>query len=59
MCGSLCDAVLETEASAARARVDARSNLFLVPLDDHCEWYRYHHLFEDLLRHELEEQEPS
>ena len=53
MCGSLCDAVLETEASGARLESLRASSLFLVPLDDHCEWYRYHHLFEELLRHEL------
>jgi LuxR family maltose regulon positive regulatory protein len=53
MCGSLCDAVLETEASGARLEAMRESSLFLVPLDDRCEWYRYHHLFEDLLRHEL------
>ena len=53
MCGSLCDAVLETEASGARLESMRESNLFLVPLDDRCEWYRYHHLFEELLRHEL------
>ena len=53
MCGSLCDAVLETEASGARLESMRASNLFLVPLDDHCEWYRYHHLFQELLRHEL------
>ncbi|HEY2790447.1 MAG TPA: LuxR C-terminal-related transcriptional regulator [Gaiellales bacterium] len=53
MCGSLCDAVLETEASGARLESLRASSLFLVPLDDHCEWYRYHHMFEELLRHEL------
>ncbi len=53
MCGSLCDAVLETEASGARLESLRAASLFLVPLDDHCEWYRYHHLFEELLRHEL------
>jgi LuxR family maltose regulon positive regulatory protein len=53
MCGSLCDAVLETEASGSRLESMRESNLFLVPLDDRCEWYRYHHLFEELLRHEL------
>ncbi len=53
MCGSLCDAVLETEASGARLESLRASSLFLVPLDDRCEWYRYHHMFEELLRHEL------
>jgi LuxR family maltose regulon positive regulatory protein len=51
--GPLCDAVLEVEGSAARLGGLERSNLFLVPLDDHREWYRYHHLFVELLRAEL------
>jgi LuxR family maltose regulon positive regulatory protein len=50
MCGSLCDAALETEDSGSRLESMHESNLFLVPLDDHGEWYRYHHLLEDLLR---------
>ena len=37
----------------------ARSNLFLVPLDRTGEWYRYHHLFQELLRSELERAEPD
>jgi len=36
-----------------------RSNLFLIPLDDHREWYRYHHLFADFLRQRLRESEPD
>jgi LuxR family maltose regulon positive regulatory protein len=51
--GPLCDAVLETEGSAGVLVELERSNLFLVPLDDHREWYRYHHLFAQLLRVEL------
>jgi LuxR family maltose regulon positive regulatory protein len=51
--GPLCDAVLETEGSTALLEELERSNLFLVPLDDHREWYRYHHLFAELLRLEL------
>jgi LuxR family maltose regulon positive regulatory protein len=53
-CGSLCDAVAGLEGSAALLAELERSNLFLVPLDTRREWYRYHHLFGDLLRHELE-----
>jgi LuxR family transcriptional regulator, maltose regulon positive regulatory protein len=53
LCGSLCDAALVTEGSASRLESMREANLFLVPLDDRCEWYRYHHLFEELLRHEL------
>jgi LuxR family maltose regulon positive regulatory protein len=50
---SLCDAVLERTDSAARIAELERSNLFLVPLDARGEWYRYHHLFAELLRIEL------
>jgi LuxR family maltose regulon positive regulatory protein len=51
--GPLCDAVLETEGSAGLLEELERSNLFLVPLDDHRQWYRYHRLFAELLRVEL------
>jgi LuxR family transcriptional regulator, maltose regulon positive regulatory protein len=51
--GPLCDAVLQAEGSAEVLRGLERSNLFLVPLDDRREWYRYHHLFAQLLRVEL------
>jgi LuxR family maltose regulon positive regulatory protein len=51
--GPLCDAVLEREGSAALLAELERSNLLLVPLDSKREWYRYHHLFGDLLRQEL------
>jgi LuxR family maltose regulon positive regulatory protein len=52
--GPLCDAVLETEGSAGLLRELECSNLFLVPLDDHRQWYRYHQLFAQLLRVELD-----
>jgi LuxR family maltose regulon positive regulatory protein len=51
--GPLCDAVLEAEGSAGLLVELERSNLFLVPLDQRREWYRYHHLFSELLRLEL------
>jgi LuxR family maltose regulon positive regulatory protein len=51
--GPLCDAVLETEGSAQVLGELERSNLFLVPLDDQREWYRYQQLFGELLRLEL------
>ncbi|MGI8716125.1 MAG: hypothetical protein ACR2NR_23675 [Solirubrobacteraceae bacterium] len=36
-----------------------RTNYFLIPLDPRREWYRYHHLFAELLRHELERRQPE
>jgi LuxR family maltose regulon positive regulatory protein len=36
-----------------------RANLFLVPLDDEHRWFRYHHLFGGLLRHELARTAPD
>ncbi len=59
MCGPLCDAVFggnEGERRVDRPSGQAmlefleRSNLFVIPLDDERRWYRYHHLFADLLR---------
>ncbi|HEX2409771.1 MAG TPA: AAA family ATPase, partial [Solirubrobacteraceae bacterium] len=57
--GPLCDAVLEQSGSASTLESLARSNLFLVPLDPNGEWYRYHHLFQELLRSELARAEPD
>jgi LuxR family transcriptional regulator, maltose regulon positive regulatory protein len=57
--GPLCDDVLETGGSAALLEELEHSNLFLVPLDDRREWYRYHHLFGELLRLELESREAA
>lgn len=52
--GPLCDAVTGRDDSAERLAELERSNLLLVALDTKREWYRYHHLFGDLLRRELE-----
>jgi LuxR family maltose regulon positive regulatory protein len=57
--GPLCDAVLERSESAATLESMVRSNLFLVPLDRDGEWYRYHHLVQQLLRSELSRTEPD
>ena len=57
--GPLCDAVLEQQHSAAMLNTLSRTNLFLVPLDDEGGWYRFHHLFAQLLRVELERREPG
>jgi LuxR family maltose regulon positive regulatory protein len=60
----LCDAVRFGEAespSSSQAILERleRANLFLVPLDDERRWYRYHHLFADLLRSRLEQTHPE
>jgi ATP/maltotriose-dependent transcriptional regulator MalT len=59
MSGPLCDAVREKEGSAERLRELACTNLFLVPLDDRGEWYRFHQFFAQLLRVELEHRAPG
>jgi LuxR family maltose regulon positive regulatory protein len=59
MSGGLCDAVLETTLSADTLEALERRNCFVVPLDRRSEWYRYHHLFGQLLRTELERSEPD
>jgi LuxR family transcriptional regulator, maltose regulon positive regulatory protein len=57
--GSLCDAVLGTSGSAAVLASLERSNLLVIPLDRQRDWYRYHPLFRELLRGELERHEPE
>ena len=59
LCVPLCDAVLGGSGSAAALETLARSNLFLAPLDDQRRWFRFHHLFAQLLRVELERREPE
>jgi LuxR family transcriptional regulator, maltose regulon positive regulatory protein len=59
MSGSLCETVLDLPGSAAVLDELARSNLLLVPLDRQGQWYRYHHLFRDMLLAELRRQEPA
>ena len=55
LCGPLCDAVLAMPVGTGQATLEAieRANLFLVPLDDQRCWYRYHHLFGELLQQRL------
>jgi LuxR family transcriptional regulator, maltose regulon positive regulatory protein len=57
--GPLCDAVVGREGSGKVLRELARSNLFLVPLDERDEWYRYHNLFSQFLLYELESSSPE
>ena len=59
MCGPLCEAVLDLPGSATSLASLARSNLLLVPLDQRGQWYRYHHLFRDMLLAQLERQAPG
>ena len=57
LCGPLCDAVLDSDGQPGSGQAILeyleQANLFIVPLDNRRQWYRYHHLFADLLRHRL------
>ncbi|MCC6615690.1 MAG: AAA family ATPase [Anaerolineae bacterium] len=55
MCSPLCDAVLGADSTSGEDTLAylERANLFLIPLDNERRWYRYHHLFGDLLRQRL------
>lgn len=59
LCGSQCDAVLGRKGSAAVLEELEHADLFVVPLDAHREWYRYHRLFRDALRRELDATAPD
>ena len=58
-CASLCEAVVGEEAAGWPARESLawieRANLFVIPLDHNRQWYRYHHLFQEMLRRRLQE----
>ncbi len=61
LCGPLCEAVVEIDMAApmdgqAMLQSLEEMNLFTIPLDDERHWYRYHHLFSDVLRKRLEHQ---
>lgn len=55
MCGPLCDAILQDDQHSGQNTLDTirQANLFVIPLDNQRRWYRYHHLFSDLLRRRL------
>ena len=57
--GPLCDAVTGREGSQALLEQVERAGLFLIPLDEVRGWWRYHHLFADLLRARLQEKQPG
>jgi LuxR family transcriptional regulator, maltose regulon positive regulatory protein len=61
LCGPLCEAVALDPATPGQATLEAldRANLFLVPLDHERQWYRYHHLFAEVLRQRLRQRIPS
>jgi LuxR family transcriptional regulator, maltose regulon positive regulatory protein len=58
-CASLCNAVTGREDGKEMLDILERSNLFLVPLDDKRHWYRYHHLFAEVLQAHLMEAQPD
>jgi LuxR family maltose regulon positive regulatory protein len=57
----LCDALLDVTAPYSQKMLECleKSNLFLIALDDHRQWFRYHHLFADLLRVRLQQTAPE
>src|SRR6266568_1764756 len=56
--GSLCDAVTGQEEGSERLEALERGNFFVVPLDDKRHWYRYHHLFAEVLSVHLLAEQP-
>jgi LuxR family maltose regulon positive regulatory protein len=63
LCGPLCEAVVDMDSSGfieGQATLESleQMNLFVIPLDDERHWYRYHHLFADVLRKRMEHQFP-
>jgi LuxR family maltose regulon positive regulatory protein len=56
--GELCDAVVPLEPGNGRGIINrlVKTNCFIIPMESSREWYRYHHLFRDLLRQRLEQQ---
>jgi len=59
LCASLCNALTEREDGKEMLVILDRSNLFLIPLDDQRQWYRYHHLFTEVLQAHLMETRPE
>jgi len=57
--GPLCDAVTGQRGGRASLEQLERANMFVVPLDDRRRWYRYHHLFADVLRAHLYDEDPD
>lgn len=59
LCGSLCDEVTGQVGGREMLETLERGNLFVIPLDDERKWYRYHHLFSDVLKTHLIEEHPE
>jgi LuxR family maltose regulon positive regulatory protein len=59
LCAPLCNAVLETSRSDLLLAELEAGNLFLFPLDERREWYRFHHLFAELLQRRLRQRQPD
>ncbi|MGE0056576.1 MAG: LuxR C-terminal-related transcriptional regulator, partial [Dehalococcoidia bacterium] len=59
LCGPLCDAVTGHEGGQTMLEALERGNVFVVHLDDRRRWYRYHHLFADVLRAHLIDEQPD
>ena len=57
--GPLCDAVTGQEDGSGTLEALERGNLFVIPLDDTRQWYRYHHLFAEVLQARLREEHPE
>lgn len=61
LCGPLCDAVLLDASASGQRTLEylEHANLFIIALDNERRWYRYHHLFADLLRQRLRQSDSS
>ncbi|KAA3646748.1 MAG: hypothetical protein DWQ07_11135 [Chloroflexi bacterium] len=59
MTGALCDAITGQHDGQATLEILEHANLFIIPLDEERKWYRYHHLFADLLRIRLRRSQPE
>jgi LuxR family maltose regulon positive regulatory protein len=57
--GALCNAVTGREGGEARLEALERGNFFVIPLDDRRRWYRYHHLFAEVLKAQLTAEQPD
>jgi LuxR family maltose regulon positive regulatory protein len=59
LCGPLGNAVTAQQDGQATLEKLEHANLFIVPLDDKCQWYRYHHLFSEVLQSRLQQIQPD